>query len=74
MIQTGKMWYNRLSEYLLKEGYKNDHICPCIFIRRSKYEFVIVSVYVDDLNIIETSKQLSEVVECLKKEFEMKSW
>jgi len=24
------MWYNRLSEYLLKEGYENDHICPTI--------------------------------------------
>jgi len=22
--QSGRMWYNRLSEYLLKEGYKND--------------------------------------------------
>ncbi|KAJ9548209.1 hypothetical protein OSB04_020752 [Centaurea solstitialis] len=24
--QSGRMWYNRLSEYLLKEGYKNDSI------------------------------------------------
>ena len=22
--QSGRMWYNRLSEYLIKEGYKND--------------------------------------------------
>ena len=36
--QSGRMWYNRLSEYLLNEGYKNDPICPCIFIRRSKSE------------------------------------
>ena len=25
--QSGRMWYNRLSEYLIKEGYKNDSIC-----------------------------------------------
>ena len=56
------MWYNRRSEYLLKEGFKNDPICPCIFIRRSKSEFVIISVYVDDLNFIETPKDLSKVV------------
>ena len=66
------MQYNHLSEYLLKEGYKNDPICPYIFIRKSKSEFVILNVYVDDLNIIGTPKELSKVVECLKKEFEMK--
>ncbi|CAL9025328.1 unnamed protein product [Prunus brigantina] len=27
--QSGRMWYNRLSEYLIKEGYINDPICPC---------------------------------------------
>ena len=66
------MWYNRLSEYLLKKGYKNDPICPCIFIKRLGSEFVIIVVYVDDLNIIGTRKELLEAVECLKKEFEMK--
>ena len=25
--QSGRMWYNRLSEYLSKMGYANDHIC-----------------------------------------------
>ena len=33
--QSGRMWYNHLSEYLLKKGYKNDPMCPCIFIKRS---------------------------------------
>ena len=66
------MWYNRLSEYLLKKGYKNDPICPCIFINRLGSEFVIIVVYVDDLNIIGTRKELLEAVECLKREFEMK--
>ena len=66
------MWYNHLSEYLLKKGYKNDPICPCIFIKRSESEFVIIAVYVDDLNIIGTHKEILEGVECLKKEFEMK--
>ena len=32
--QSGKMWYNRLSEYLLKEDYKNNSICQCIFIKK----------------------------------------
>ena len=31
--QSGRMWYKRLSEYLLRENYKNDPICPRIFIK-----------------------------------------
>ena len=52
--QSGHMWYNRLSEYLLRKRYKNDPLCPCVFIKRSGFEFVIIVVYVDDLNIIGT--------------------
>ncbi|KAK2376223.1 putative mitochondrial protein [Trifolium repens] len=70
--QSGRMWYNRLSEYLLKEGYKNDSICPCIFIKRSGSEFAIIVVYVDDINIIGTPEELPKAINCLKKEFEMK--
>lgn len=70
--QSGCMWYNRLSEYLLKEGYKNDPICPCIFMKRSENEYVIIVVYVDDINIIGTPEELPKAVQCLKKEFEMK--
>ena len=33
--QSECMWYNRPSEYLLKEGYANNPICPCIFIKKS---------------------------------------
>ena len=47
--QSGRMWYNRLSEYLLKEGYANNTICPCFFIKRSDSRFSIIAVYVDDL-------------------------
>ena len=46
------MWYNRLTEYLSKQGYNNDPICPCVFIKRYHLQFVIIAVYVDDLNII----------------------
>ena len=51
--QSGRMWYNSLSEYLLKEGFKNDQICPCVFIRRSQSGFSIIAVYIDDLISLE---------------------
>ena len=40
--QSGHMWYNRLSEYLLKEGFENNPICPCVFIKKSESGFAIV--------------------------------
>ena len=70
--QSGRMWYNRLSEYLLREGYTNNSISPCIFIKRSGKELAIIVVYVDDINIIGTLEELPKAISCLKKEFEMK--
>ena len=42
------------------------------FIKRTTSDFVINIVYVDDLNIIRTHKEIQEVVIYLKDEFEMK--
>ena len=69
--QSGRMWYNRLSEYLLKDRYINNVICPCVFIKRTKMGFTIIAIYVDDLNIIGTPNELHEAIEYLKREFEM---
>lgn len=70
--QSGRMWYNRLSEYLIKQGYINDAICPCIFIKKTTLGFVILAVYVDDINLIGTPEEVQKAIEYLKKEFEMK--
>ena len=67
--QAGRMWYNRLTEYLLKQGYNNDPICLCVFIERYQSQFVIIVVYVDDLNIIKTPEELQKAANCLKLEF-----
>ena len=37
--KSGCMWYNHLSEYLLKEGFENNPICPCVFIKKIKIWF-----------------------------------
>ena len=70
--QSGRMWYNRLSEYLLKEGYVNNPICPCVCIKKSETGFAIIAVYVDDLNLVGTPEELKTTAKYLKKEFEMK--
>ena len=66
------MWYNRLSEYILKKGYVNNAICPCVSIKKSSSGFVIIAVYVDDLNIIGTQKEVDDDRTHMKEEFEMK--
>ncbi|CAA7013547.1 unnamed protein product [Microthlaspi erraticum] len=70
--QSGRMWYNRLSEYLLSKGYVNNAICPCVFIKKFSTGFVIIAVYVDDLNMIGTQKEIDDARTHMKDEFEMK--
>ncbi|GJW77705.1 retrovirus-related pol polyprotein from transposon TNT 1-94 [Tanacetum coccineum] len=70
--QSGRMWYNRLSDYLIRKGYKSNLICPCVFIKKTTSGFVIIDVYVDHLNIIGTSREINEVVVHFKEEFEIK--
>jgi Reverse transcriptase (RNA-dependent DNA polymerase) len=66
------MWYNRFSEYLIKEGYKSNIISLYIFIKRSISSFTIIAVYVDDLNIIGSPEEIEKTAKLLKNEFEMK--
>lgn len=63
------MWYNRLRESLLIAGYKNDPVCPCIFIRKYVSKFVIVVIYIDNINLIRTLEELQEAINYLRKEF-----
>ena len=59
--QLGRMWYNCLSEYLTSQGYVNNKLCPCVFIKKSHSGFVIVAVYVDDMNLLELHKSLKKL-------------
>ncbi|WVZ79985.1 hypothetical protein U9M48_027505 [Paspalum notatum var. saurae] len=68
--QSGRMWYNRLSEFLLQKGYTNNDDCPFVFVKKSRTGFCIISVYVDDLNMIGNPQD--EARNHLKTEFEMK--
>ncbi|KAL6180438.1 hypothetical protein ACLB2K_047101 [Fragaria x ananassa] len=69
--QSGQMWYNRLSEYLIRLGNVNNELCPCVFIKKTSSGFTIVAVYVDDMNLIGTPEEIKETAKHLKSEFEM---
>ena len=65
-------WFNHLSNFLLKRGYTNNDDCPYVFIKKFHDGFYIISVYVDDMNIIRTVRDIEEAMTYLKIEFEMK--
>ena len=66
------MWYNHLNEYLIKDGFINNPICPCVFIKKSELGLTILVVYVDDINLCGTPEDLTKATTYLKDEFEMK--
>ena len=61
-----------VSGYLLKERFANNLICPCIFIKKSETRFEIIAMYIDDLNLVGTLKELTKTTKYLKNELEMK--
>lgn len=54
------MWYNYLSDYILKEIRKY-LIYPCVLIKKSGSKFIIAA-YADELNIIRTPEGRSRVL------------
>ena len=48
------------------------YVCLCFFIKKSEARFAIITVYVDDLNLVKTPEELIRTTNYLKKEFEMK--
>ena len=56
----------------MKEGFANNPICPCIFIKKLEAGFAIIDVYADDLNLVGIPENLIRIIKFLKKEFEMK--
>jgi hypothetical protein len=60
-----------LNEFRLNKGCSNSDDCPCVFIRKPNTDFCIISVYIDDLNIISHTKDIDESRKHVKKEFKM---
>lgn len=68
MKQFGRMLHSHLSKYLLNEDYNDYNIYSCVFSHRGKknIRFAIVTSYVDNLNLIETFKELNKTSNYLK--------
>ena len=58
--QAPRAWYERLSKFLLKNGFKRGKIDNTLFLLKREQELLIFQVYVDDIIFGPTSKCLCE--------------
>lgn len=72
--QAPRAWYGRIEGYFLKEGFKKCPHEPTLFVKSAEGsdDFLIVSIYVDDLIITGTTPALIEQFKTsMKSEFDM---
>nr|GEV44502.1 fructose-1,6-bisphosphatase, chloroplastic-like [Tanacetum cinerariifolium] len=66
--QAPRAWYETLSAYLLDNGFQRGKFDKTLFIKRHKGDILLVQVYVDDIIIGSTKKELCIAFERLMHE------
>ena len=70
--QALRAWYDRLTSYLIENGFKRGNADSTLFIRRDKKDLVVAQVYVDDIVFGSTNDTLAKsFANEMKKIFEM---
>jgi hypothetical protein len=58
LIQSPKLWYNELTEFLCDHGFKTCKADECILYRNRKGKHVLLILYVDDILILSCDKAM----------------
>lgn len=67
-----RAWYDRLSTFLISNGFSMGKAHNTLFIKRKSKDIIIVQIYVDDIIFGATNDVLcEEFSECMHSEFEM---
>ena len=70
--QAPRQWYERLSEFLLSQGYSRGNSDKTLFLKKKSEDIILVQVYVDDIIFGSTNEEMCEdFVKTMKSEFEM---
>jgi len=70
--QAPRQWYERLSEFLLSQGYNRGNSDKTLFIKKKREDIILMQVYVDDIIFGSTNEEMCEdFVKTMKSEFEM---
>lgn len=70
--QSGRIWYKRFRAEMLNLDFINDDLAPCLFLKQVDTEFLVLALYVDDVNIFGTPHLVSKTIQKLKGIFDMK--
>ena len=71
--QAGRTWYQRLSNVLLDDGFTHSRVDECVFYKIHGNQVTIITIYVDDLGIFTSTKDLmARVKSLLSSKFTMK--
>jgi hypothetical protein len=57
-LQSSLLWYQTLSEFLLRQGFRRCNYDSCLFIKQEGSNEVLVCVHVDDLLIAASNNAL----------------
>nr|GEX80258.1 putative ribonuclease H-like domain-containing protein [Tanacetum cinerariifolium] len=72
--QASRAWYEILSTYLLDNGFQRGMIDKTLFIKRDKSDMLLVKVYVDNIILGSTRKEMcTEFEKRMHKKFQMSS-
>jgi hypothetical protein len=70
--QAPRAWYERLSKFLLDQGYSRGKVDTTLFIKRQGKHLILVQIYVDDIIFGSTNMKLvREFSDLMQGEFEM---
>ena len=70
--QAPRAWYERLSSFLVKNGYSRGTLDTTLFIKKTKKDMLLVQIYVDDIIFGATNPSLcEEFAKFMQSEFEM---
>ncbi|KAK2415783.1 hypothetical protein QL285_038238 [Trifolium repens] len=70
--QAPRAWYDRLSKFLIKNGYSRGNVYTTLFIKRKGKDVLLVQIYVDDIIFGSTNPSLVKSFSSLMQgEFEM---
>ena len=70
--QAPRAWYERLSSFLIENGYSRGTLDTTLFIKKTKKDMLLVHIYVDDIIFGATNPSLCEkFAKFTQSEFEM---
>jgi len=70
--QAPRAWYERLSKFLLENGFTRGKVDTTLFIKRKLHDIPLVQIYVDDIIFGSTNDSLcKEFSQDMQNEFEM---